>query len=83
MTTCTASEVEIQDLRNHPEAVVLSLREVLCGGATLIPDPKRRGIYEVHSNTRVYYIYVTPGSGELQLLATWPNLAEHAARKTA
>jgi len=83
MTTCTASEVEIQDLRNHPEAVVLSLREVLCGGATLIPDPKRRGIYEVHSNTRVYYIYVTPGSGELQLLAIWPNVAEHTASKTA
>lgn len=79
MPTCTANDVDIQDLRNHPKSIVLSLREVLCSGATLIPDPKRRGIYEVRSEARIYYIYVTSGSGEVQLLATWPNVAGQAS----
>jgi len=70
--SCVA-EMQIEDPRNHSEETVLALKDVLCGGATLIPDPKRRGLYEVRSESQVYYIHVSPVSGQVLLLATWPN----------
>jgi hypothetical protein len=48
------------------------------------PDPKRPGYYEVESGARVYYINISPHTGKILLLATWPTedrveRAEHAA----
>jgi hypothetical protein len=69
------SNIQIEDLRNHPAETVLTLRSLLAGGATLIPDAKRRGFYEVESGSLVYYIHVSPVTGNILLLATWPNEA--------
>ena len=69
------SNVQIEDLRNHPAETVITLRGLLAGGATLIPDAKRRGFYEVESGALVYYIHVSPVTGNILLLATWPNEA--------
>lgn len=69
-------EVQIEDARNHPAETVQALRDILSSGATIIPDPKRRGFYEVPSGSLVYYIHVLPASGNILLLATWPNDAE-------
>jgi len=76
--TCCADEVRIEDPRNHPAKTVLALRDILCGGATIIPDPKRRGFYEVRGESVVYYIHVSPVNGNVLLLATWPNENELA-----
>jgi len=70
----------IQDLRNHPQEVVLALRQLLAGGAKVTPDPKRSGFYEVESGSVVYYIYESMPSGKILLLATWP--AENALEET-
>jgi hypothetical protein len=78
---CCTSEVRIEDPRNHPAETVLALRDILSCGATTIPDPKRRGIYEVRSDSLVYYIHVSPVNGNVLLLATWPN--ETRARRSA
>lgn len=71
MAGCTA-EIQIEDPRNHPAETVLALRDILSSGATIIPDSKRRGFYEVRSDALVYYIHVSPVSGNILLLATWP-----------
>lgn len=76
MSGCTVSEIQIEDLRNHSAETVLALRDILCNGATIIPDPKRRGFYEVQSEALVYYVYVSPINGNILLLATWPNEPE-------
>jgi hypothetical protein len=76
MPSCMTREVQIEDLRNHPAETVLALRDILCGGATIIPDPKRQGFYEVQSEALVYYVHVSPINGNILLLATWPNEAE-------
>jgi hypothetical protein len=68
-------EVKIEDLRNHPVEAVVSLRNLLAGGARVTPDPKRVGFYEVESGSLVYYIYSSPTSEKILLLATWPNEA--------
>jgi len=83
MPACMTSEMQIEDPRNHSEATVLALRDILSGGATIIPDPKRRGFFEVQSDALVYYIHVSPVSGNILLLATWPNGTEHDGSDTA
>jgi hypothetical protein len=78
MAACTTAEMQIEDPRNHPAETVLALRDILSSGATIIPDSKRRGFYEVHSDALVYYIHVSPVSGNILLLATWPNQSENS-----
>lgn len=68
-------EVRIEDLRNHPAETVMRLQSLLVGGVTVSPDPKRTGFYEFESESDVYYIHVSPVSGTIFLLATWPNVA--------
>ena len=58
------SNIQIEDLRNHPAETVLTLRSLLAGGATLIPDAKRRGFYEVESGSLVYYIHDSCFAGQ-------------------
>ncbi len=65
--------VQIEDLGNHPVKAVADLRCLLAGGASTIADPKRRGFYEVESDSLVYYIHVSPVTGKILLLATWQN----------
>jgi len=78
MVACASTEVQIENLRNHSDETVVSLRSLLAGGATLIPDPKRRGFYELASGSLVYYIHVSPVNGNILLLAVWPNPAGQA-----
>ena len=66
-------EVKIEDLRNHPAEAVISLRNLLSNGAKVTPDPKRSDFYEVESGSLVYYIYSSPTTDKILLLATWPN----------
>ena len=65
-------EIEIEDLRHHPRKAVDVLRDSLLAGAELTPDPKRAGFYELHHDSTVYYIHVSPITGKIMLLATWP-----------
>jgi hypothetical protein len=67
------SELQIEDLRNHPAEMVVTLRSLLAGGAKVTPDPKRPDFYEVEDESVVYYIHVSPVTGKILLLATWPS----------
>jgi hypothetical protein len=66
--------VEIEDLGNHHPATLIDLGILLAGPVNAVPDPKRKGFYEVEGVSRVYYIYVSPASGTISLLASWANL---------
>jgi len=73
MVANLSSKAQIEDLGNHPRETVAALRSLLTGGASTIADPKRRGFYEVESDSVVYYIHVSPVTGKVLLLATWQN----------
>ena len=73
MVTCMERDVQIEDLRNHSTEMVMTLRNLLASGAGATPDPKRAGFYELESDSLVYYIHVTPSTGKILLLATWPT----------
>jgi hypothetical protein len=66
-------EIHIEDVRNHPAELLVTLRQLIAGGAKLTPDPKRSGFYEVESGSTVYYIYESPAMDKILLLATWPK----------
>lgn len=65
--------IEIEDLGSHHPATVIDLGILLAGQVGVMPDPKRKGFYEVKGGRTVYYIYVSPRSGTISLLATWTN----------
>ena len=83
MTVNCGSELQIEDVRHHPAEMVAMLRDLLCDGAKIIADPKRAGFYEVESGEVVYYIHVSPTSGKILLLATWPAEAALADARHA
>jgi hypothetical protein len=62
----------VESARNHSNATIVELRDLLSGGARLVPDPKRQGFYEVTSDSTTYYIRISPVNGNVLLLATWP-----------
>jgi hypothetical protein len=68
---CLERELEIEDLRSHSQEMLRELREALAFGATLVRDPKRVGFYELNHGERSYYIFVSPPSGKVLLMASW------------
>jgi hypothetical protein len=66
-------EPNIRDLRNHPAETLETLRRLLAGGVRVEADPKRPDFYELQHGPEVFYIYVSPVTGQILLLATWSN----------
>lgn len=65
--------LRIDDLRNHSVEQVETLRQLLAGGARVEADAKRPGFYEVENHSEVYYIHLSPITGRILLLASWPK----------
>jgi hypothetical protein len=70
---CLERELDIEDLRKHPTEMIAQLRDALASGAAVSPDPKRISFYEVKHCEHTYYIYVSPNTGKVLLLAAWPQ----------
>jgi hypothetical protein len=68
--------LEIRDHRNHSPATPITLALLLAGIVNTTPGPKRDGLYEVEGAQTVYYIYRSPFSGEISLLATWKKMPQ-------
>jgi hypothetical protein len=68
--------LDIKDLGKHSVLTVLGLGILLADTVTVAPDPKRKNFYEVQGGSTVYYIYVSPISGTICLIAAWKNVAE-------
>jgi hypothetical protein len=66
------SSLEVKDLRNHSPETIETLRGLLASGAGARPDMKRAHFYEIEDDTCVFYVYVSPVDGSVELLATWP-----------
>ena len=67
--------LEIEDLGNHPAETVIRLGILLAGTVNATPDPKRKCLYEIDGGSTVYYVYVSPLSGAISLLASWRSVA--------
>jgi len=83
MVMALERELQIEDVRNHPIETVKMLRDLLLNGSRVTPDPKRSGFYEVEDAWTVYYIHMSPITGKVLLLATWPSEAARSAEAAA
>ena len=77
----TEQDLNIRDLRRHPTDTVETLRRLLASGARVQADPKRPDFYELEHGSEVFYIYISPVSGEILLLATWANVGAVKAQQ--
>ena len=61
----------IENPRNYSPQEVEQLQELLAAGKLARRDPRRQNFYEVEGQEETYYIFVSPASGEIVLLAKW------------
>lgn len=74
--------IEIEDLGKHSAATVINLGILLAGTVNATPDPKRKHFYEIEGGatscsvfgSTVYYVYVSPFSQKIFLIASWKNI---------
>jgi hypothetical protein len=65
-------DAAIKDIRNHPPEVVVALGRMLASGAQVTPDPKRANFFEIETDSLIYYVHISPVTGNILLLGTWP-----------
>jgi hypothetical protein len=61
----------IENPRNYASGAVEQLRHLLQIGSPAKRDPHRENFYELESNGEVYFIHISPISGNVVLLAKW------------
>ena len=61
----------IENPRNYPAGAVDELRGLLTAGAEARRDARRKYFYELESGNDVFYVHVSPISGNVVLLAKW------------
>ena len=71
MTLRLKTNPSIRNLRNHSSEIVDALRALLADGVPARPDPRRKNFFELEGGCRVFYIYVSPATGKVMLLAVW------------
>jgi hypothetical protein len=69
MVMCLARELEMEDLRNRSQELIAHLRDLLAGGANVTLDPQRPHFYELRHPGQLYYIYISPTTGKVLLIA--------------
>ena len=63
--------VKVESLRNHAVEDIENLQRLLAGGADAVPDAHHKDFYEVEDSGRVFYIYLSPVTGQVRLMAVW------------
>ena len=83
-----AADFEIEARPEHEPRLLAMLRFLLVNREQPAPfavreDPTRRGFYDIESEGRVYFIFVTPNGKRVLLLATWLRREGEAAKRVA
>jgi hypothetical protein len=63
----------IVTVRIRPEETLEELKSLLMEGVEARPDLCRRNFYELDGGMRIFYIFVSPRTGKVTLLAVWEN----------
>jgi hypothetical protein len=61
----------VDNLRNYRTEIIKGLEELLLSGGSALPDPKRRGFYDLENHERTFFIHISSITGRVALLATW------------
>jgi hypothetical protein len=61
----------IENPREYSPHAVEHLRDLLATGTSAQLDPRRENFYEIEGKSEIYYIHISPISGNVVLLAKW------------
>ena len=61
----------VDNPRNYPAEIIKELEELLLWGGSALPDPKRKGFYDLENYERTFFIQISSITGKVVLLATW------------
>jgi hypothetical protein len=61
----------VDNPRNYPGEIIKELDELLLWGGPALPDPKRKGFYDLENYERTFFIQISSTTGKVVLLATW------------
>jgi hypothetical protein len=61
----------IHNRQNYPPDIIGRLEKLLAEGVSARQDPNRRDFYDIENADRVFFIYLSPVTGSVTLLATW------------
>jgi hypothetical protein len=76
-------KIRIENARLYPAAIVNQLQTALSNGAKLQVDETRRNFYDLETEGRTYFIYISPASRNIILIATWERKCSSANAKSA
>lgn len=63
--------VNVENPRDYEASAVEHLQYLLSIGSPAECDPRRENFYELDSGNEIFYIHVSPISGNVVLLAKW------------
>ena len=61
----------VDNPRNYPAEIIKELEDLLLWGGSAVPDPKRKGFYDLENYKHTFYIQISSVTGKVVLLATW------------
>jgi hypothetical protein len=61
----------VDNPRNYPAKIIKELEGLLLSGGSALPDPKRKGFYDLENHERTFFIQISSITGKVVLLATW------------
>ena len=65
------AQARIENPRNYSSPIVAELQNLLKSGGEATSDPKRLNFYEIENEDSIFYVHVSPISGNVVLLAKW------------
>lgn len=71
MNTRLHGTVKVESLRNHSREDLRALEELFAKGADARGDAHHKDFYEVEDGSRVFYVFISPVSGRVILVAEW------------
>ena len=74
-------QTKVENPRGYIAKVVDELRNLLTAGARARRDPSRENFYEVENANNIFYIHISPLTGNVVLLARWPGQSQNAREK--
>ncbi len=76
-------EPRIENPRNYPPEIVGELRSLLSAGRPVQRDPRRKELYEIQGCDSTLYVYVSPLTRTVVLLARWSRQTDPSCLETA
>ena len=67
----------VDNPRNYPAEIIQELEELLLSGGSALPDPNRKGFYDLESYERTFFIHISSITGRVVLLASWRKSLFH------